>query len=529
MGAVWEGWDERLRRPVALKILHAPQGAGTEPPELVARRAMREARLAARLHHRHAVTIYDVVEHEGQPCLVLELVPSQPLSEILSELTTLHEQETATLGAQVASALAAAHAAGIVHRDVKPANILVADDGTARISDFGIAHAIGDSTVTSTGMLTGTPAYLAPEVARGAESGYASDVFSLGSTLYATLEGRPPFGQAANQIGLLHRVAEGHVEPPQHAGALTPLLRQMLSTDIGARPTMAEVADRLHRLSTDPEAPLLAGVQTTAVDGVVVDDSATGSSGGVRVGPPISSSTSRRRRRVLGLVALLLLAALVVAGFVLLRPGAGNDSAAPPGVQDSPSASSTTSEVTGTATASRPGADPRRLPVGRCAVTDGGAIDGGAAGVRGADRTRGRQRHCAAHGRRGRIARRRRYPDRCPAGRRDLALLRPDPRQPGRGVRAVDDRLPDPGRRGTPGVPRVLGRLLEGDRDRGGGVAALDGDRAHHLHDQGRCGDPRAHDVRPGQRRGRPQDRPVDGDQPVVTTGSANSRHTRVP
>jgi serine/threonine protein kinase len=362
MGAVWEGWDERLRRPVALKILHAPQGAGTEPPELVARRAMREARLAARLHHRHAVTIYDVVEHEGQPCLVLELVPSQPLSEILSELTTLHEQETATLGAQVASALAAAHAAGIVHRDVKPANILVADDGTARISDFGIAHAIGDSTVTSTGMLTGTPAYLAPEVARGAESGYASDVFSLGSTLYATLEGRPPFGQAANQIGLLHRVAEGHVEPPQHAGALTPLLRQMLSTDIGARPTMAEVADRLHRLSTDPEAPLLAGVQTTAVDGVVVDDSATGSSGGVRVGPPISSSTSRRRRRVLGLVALLLLAALVVAGFVLLRPGAGNDSAAPPGVQDSPSASSTTSEVTGTATASAPAQTPAASP-----------------------------------------------------------------------------------------------------------------------------------------------------------------------
>ena len=294
MGAVWEGWDERLRRPVALKILHAPQGAGTEPPELVSRRAMREARLAARLEHRHAVTIYDVVEHEGQPCLVMELVPSQPLSDILGELTTLHEQETATLGAQVASALAAAHAAGIVHRDVKPANILVADDGTARISDFGIAHAIGDSTVTSTGMLTGTPAYLAPEVARGGESGYASDVFSLGSTLYATLEGRPPFGQDSNPIGLLHRVASGQVEPPRHAGALTPLLTRMLSTDVGARPTMAEVADQLDRFATDPEAPLLADDEPTADVGRAAPRDR------IDVGPPISyaalSSTSMGAR-----------------------------------------------------------------------------------------------------------------------------------------------------------------------------------------------------------------------------------------
>ena len=197
MGAVWEGRDERLDRSVALKVLNPEPGPVTqtaesvESAELVARRAMREARLAARLKHRHAVTVYDVVEHDGQPCLVMELVPSQPLSEILHELGTLHEQEVATLGAQVASALAAAHAAGVVHRDVKPANILVADDGTARISDFGIAHAYGDTTLTSTGMLTGTPAYLAPEVARGGESGFASDVFSLGSTLYAALEGTP--------------------------------------------------------------------------------------------------------------------------------------------------------------------------------------------------------------------------------------------------------------------------------------------------------------------------------------------------
>ena len=196
----------------------SPRASSTEAHAVVVGRAMREARLAARLEHPHAVTVYDVIQHDGQPCLVMELVPSQPLSDILTELHSLHEQETATLGAQVASALAAAHAAGIVHRDVKPANILVADDGTARISDFGIAHAIDDSSLTSTGMVTGTPAYLAPEVARGDESGYASDVFSLGSTLYATLEGAPPFGQEPNPMALLHRVASGQVVRPARRG-----------------------------------------------------------------------------------------------------------------------------------------------------------------------------------------------------------------------------------------------------------------------------------------------------------------------
>ncbi len=129
-------------------------------------------------------------------------------------------------------------------------------------------------------MLTGTPAYLAPEVARGAESGYASDVFSLGSTLYATLEGRPPFGQEPNPIGLLHRVASGQVQPPQHAGALAPLLNRMLSPDAEARPTMAEVAGQLDRFAADPEAPLLGGDEQSGPDFALDDPSARG--GGVR-------------------------------------------------------------------------------------------------------------------------------------------------------------------------------------------------------------------------------------------------------
>ena len=142
------------------------------------------------------------------------------------------------MGAQVASALAAAHEAGITHRDVKPGNILIAEDGTALISDFGISHALGDATLTSTGLIHGTPAFIAPEVARGGEATSASDVFSLGSTLYAALEGEPPFGRDPNTIALLHKVAAGVFPPPQRAGPLTSLLQQMLAADPADRPSM---------------------------------------------------------------------------------------------------------------------------------------------------------------------------------------------------------------------------------------------------------------------------------------------------
>ena len=320
MGAVWEGWDERLRRRVALKVLHTEHRLPAAEAEELAERAMREARVVARLQDRHAVAIYDVVEYEGQPCLVMEFVPSQTLAEILSELGTLHEHEAATLGGQVASALATAHAAGIVHRDVKPANILVADDGTARISDFGIAHAFGEATLTSAGMLTGTPAYLAPEVARGEDSSPASDVFSLGATLYAALEGRPPFGEQPNAIGVLHRVAAGQVDPPQHAGALTPLLTRMLDTDPRQRPPMAEVADELLRVPTAAWPP--ADEPVTAP--LPVDREPT---------PPptvVAEPAPRRRRGLLTVVALLVVAALAAALLLLLRPGADTPTAQPP-------------------------------------------------------------------------------------------------------------------------------------------------------------------------------------------------------
>ncbi len=344
MGSVWEGWDERLRRSVALKVFHAQDRLPAAEAEHLTERAMREARVVARLRHRHAISIYDVVEYEGRPCLVIEFVPSQTLAEILGELSTLHEHEAATLGAQVASALAAAHAAGIVHRDVKPANILIDDDGTARISDFGIAHAFGETTLTSTGMLTGTPAYLAPEVARGEESSYASDVFSLGSTLYAALEGEPPFGDQPNPIGLLHRVASGQINPPEHAGALTPLLTEMLAPDPRDRPTMAHVADALYRFQAADGTPVVEAAVTAPAVTAPAAAPPTGGGGtdalvlgtaGAQDGSP------SRRRRTLAAAGLLVVVALVVAVMVLLRPGTSDPAAAPRASSSSSSTAST--------------------------------------------------------------------------------------------------------------------------------------------------------------------------------------------
>ena len=180
---------------------------------------MREGRIAGRLRHPNAIAVHDVVEHEGRPCLVMEYLRSESLGAVIAARGTLPPDEVAMIGAQVADALAEAHAAGIVHRDVKPDNVLITADGTAKITDFGVSRAAGDATVTATGFMAGTPAYLAPEVALGEDADFRSDVFSLGATLYAALEGEPPFGVDENAIAMLHKVAAGEVRPPRHGRA----------------------------------------------------------------------------------------------------------------------------------------------------------------------------------------------------------------------------------------------------------------------------------------------------------------------
>ncbi|AOS64215.1 serine/threonine-protein kinase [Actinoalloteichus hymeniacidonis] len=250
MGVVWKAQDERLGRVVAVKQLLLQPGLTPAAANEARERAFREGRIAARLQHPHATSVYDVVEHDEQPCLVMEYFASRSLAAVLHQDGPLDIREAARIGTQVASALHAAHVAGVVHRDVKPANVLLGEEGIVKIADFGISRAAGDVAVTQTGMLAGTPAYLAPEVAKGKPSLPASDVFSLGSTLYAAVEGGPPFGTSDNGLAILHAVAAGEFTPPEQAEELTPVLLRMLTLDPEQRMTMPEVQRVLSEVAT---------------------------------------------------------------------------------------------------------------------------------------------------------------------------------------------------------------------------------------------------------------------------------------
>ncbi|MDT7790028.1 MAG: eukaryotic-like serine/threonine-protein kinase [Pseudonocardiales bacterium] len=244
MGVVWQAYDEQLHRVVAAKELLALDGVDDTKIDRAKARAMREARLAARLEHPNAIRVYDVVEQDGQPWLIMEYLPSRSLAAVITEQGTLPPREVARIGCYTAAALAAAHRHGIQHRDVKPGNVLIGDQ-EVKITDFGISKAIDDGTATVTGTV-GTPAFFSPEVARGEDAGLASDVFSLGATLYNAVEGGPPFGTADNHIAMLHRVASGSIMPPANAGPLlSPVLFRLLATDPERRPSMQEAVHLL--------------------------------------------------------------------------------------------------------------------------------------------------------------------------------------------------------------------------------------------------------------------------------------------
>lgn len=304
MGVVWQAYDERLHRRVAVKQLVMPVGLSQPETTRTRREVVREGRIAARLQHPHVIAVYDVVEEADESFLIMEYLPARSLSQVLADSGRLAPAEVARIGADVADALAAAHAAGVVHRDVKPGNVLLAADGMVKVTDFGISRLVEEATATGTGMVAGTPAYLSPEVARGLPATYASDVFSLGATLFAAVEGTPPAGTGDNPMAVLYRVAQGDLRSPTPGAPLSALLTAMLSVDPARRPGMTDVRDRLRALNAAPAEP--APVAATS-----------------HPEPPEPDQSNRHRRRVVILAALVVVLAALAGGTVLLLAPTG--------------------------------------------------------------------------------------------------------------------------------------------------------------------------------------------------------------
>ncbi len=251
-GTVWAAWDELLRRRVALKKIDIPRNITPAAADELRERTLREARAVAALSHHHVVTLYDIVAaSDTGPVMVLEFVDGTTLARILADRGPLRPAVAATVGVAVASALMEAHAIGITHRDVKPSNILITQQGAVKLSDFGIARRDSESSMTQPRVVLGSPAYLAPELATGEPAGPASDAWSLGATLFTCVEGRPPFDRG-NALETVASVVNEPVPHAQHAGPLGPAIAGLLVKSPVLRMTLDRALVILRVAADDP-------------------------------------------------------------------------------------------------------------------------------------------------------------------------------------------------------------------------------------------------------------------------------------
>lgn len=252
MGRVWRARDEMLHREVAVKEIVPPSWLADHERAELRSRTLREARAAARLNHPAVVRLYDVIPVEGSPWIVMEYVPSRTLQDVLDAEGPLEPARAARIGLAVLDALHAAHTAGVLHRDIKPQNVLVAHDGRVMLADFGLATFDGgDGVMTRPGMVLGSPQYVAPERAAEGVSTVAADLWSLGATLHAAVEGRSPYARST-AMATLSALAAGPPDPAPHAGPLAPVLAGLLRRDPrdrldhdAARRLLAAVAGRV--------------------------------------------------------------------------------------------------------------------------------------------------------------------------------------------------------------------------------------------------------------------------------------------
>jgi hypothetical protein len=336
MGTVWRARDEVLHREVAVKEVRAPAGLDASDVGRMYARLEREAWAAARVANRNVVTVYDVATEDGRPWIVMELVRGVSLADVLESEGPLPPQRAAQIGAEVLSALRAAHAAGVLHRDVKPANVLMSNDGRVVLTDFGIAQVEGSSALTMTGEVIGSPEFLAPERALGRTPGPESDLWSLGVLLYAAVQGHSPFRQDT-PLSTLRAIVDEELPPPWQAGPLAPVIEGLLRKDPAER-MPADRAEEDLRLIAAGGAPGVYGAPTVPYTPTMAGYPDGGAPtppmpyGAAQTGPATTATTEpekRNRKAAFVLIAGLVVLALALAGltYALLNRGSGDGNA----------------------------------------------------------------------------------------------------------------------------------------------------------------------------------------------------------
>ncbi|MDI1463495.1 serine/threonine-protein kinase [Catellatospora sp. KI3] len=371
MGVVWLARDETLHRDVAVKEVVPPAGLTEDERAEMNARSLREARAIARLSHPNVVHIFDVVTVDGRPWIVMEYLRGRSLAALLAEQGRLDPAKVAAVGLGVLAALRAAHGAGMLHRDVKPANVMLDDDGRVVLTDFGLATLPGDPAVTRTGLILGSPSYIAPERVEGGEVGPAADLWSLGATLYAAVEGQSPYARP-NAMATLAALATEEPPPPRLAGPLKPLLEGLLRRDPRQRMGAAEAERLLRRLSAGqrggkrPEG--VAGAFAPGRAATPAPRSATSSAEravGAAAVPPATGAApvarSRKRRAMaLGAVAAVVLAVLAAA----IVPRLNSEPRGTAAADGSPSATAASSAAASSSPSPTPTALPSPSPAG---------------------------------------------------------------------------------------------------------------------------------------------------------------------
>ncbi|MFF5281737.1 protein kinase [Streptomyces sp. NPDC013171] len=265
MGTVWRAVDETLGRTVAVKELRFPTSIDEDEKRRLITRTLREAKAIARIRNNGAVTVYDVVDEDDRPWIVMELIEGKSLADAVREDGTLTPRRAAEVGLAILDVLRSAHREGILHRDVKPSNVLIAEDGRVVLTDFGIAQVEGDPSITSTGMLVGAPSYISPERARGHKPGPAADMWSLGGLIYAAVEGNPPYDKGS-AIATLTAVMTEPVDPPKNAGPeLEKVIYGLLAKDPAQRLDDAGARVLLRAVLDAPEPVPAASPEVTTV------------------------------------------------------------------------------------------------------------------------------------------------------------------------------------------------------------------------------------------------------------------------